>query len=123
MQRLYHSLLYFQRQFNKYRRECVRELELPEPFGELSFLVDFLEAVRERKWKFLYQDYAALAQRVRETDAKVQGLKALRDRLEEKLAECEEKLAEREAQIAMLSDELRHPVRHLLRSVTKGLRP
>jgi hypothetical protein len=28
-----------------------------------------------------------------------------------------------EAQIAMLSDELRHPVRHLLRSVTKGGRP
>jgi glycosyltransferase involved in cell wall biosynthesis len=137
MRRLYHSLLYFQHQFNKYRRECLRELELPEPFGELSFLVDFLEAVRERKWKFLYQDYAALAQRVRETDARVQGLKTLRDRLEKKLAECEEKLAEREeklaeceekltereAQIAILSDELRHPVRHLLRSVTKGLRP
>jgi len=122
LRRLYHSLLYFQRQFNKYRTECVQELELQEPLGELSPLVDFVGAVRERKWKFLYQDYAGLAAKVREAQARVQALKAQRDRLEAQRDSLEAQLREREARIATLTDELRHPLRHWLRSVTRAAR-
>jgi glycosyltransferase involved in cell wall biosynthesis len=118
MQRLYHALLYFQRQFNKYRLECVRELERPDPFGELSPLVDFLRAVQQRKWKFLYQDYAGLLEKVRDTQARVGRFKALRDTLWEKIselearnAEAEARIAEAEARIAMLTDELAKALR------------
>jgi glycosyltransferase involved in cell wall biosynthesis len=150
MQRLYHALLYFQRQFNKYRLECVRELERPEPLGEIAPLTDFLGAVLERKWKFLYQDYAGLLEKTRNARVRVRELKALRESLEEKIAElearnaeaqarnaeaqarnaeaqarnaeAEARNAEAEARIAMLSEELRHPVRHLLRRAAKTLR-
>jgi phage shock protein A len=129
MQRLYHALLYFQRQFNKYRAECVRELERPEPFGELSPVVDFLRAVLERKWKFLYQDYAGLVEKVRDTQARVRRFKALRDRLEEKISDlearnaaAEARIAAAETRIAMLTDELHHPVRRLIRSAAKAFR-
>jgi cell division protein FtsB len=122
MQRLYHALLYFQRQFNKYRTECVRELELPDPFGELAPLVEFLRAVLARKWRFLYQDYAALAERVRETQARMRQFKALRDTLEEKIGELEARNAEAERTIARLNDERRHPVRQVIRIAANAIR-
>lgn len=122
MQRLYHSLLYFQRQLNKYRTECVRELELPDPFGELAPVVDFLGAVLEGKWRFLYQDYASLAEKVRDAHAQVRRFKALRDDLQEQIAELRARNAEAETRIAMLTEELRHPLRHWIKAAVKVLR-
>lgn len=121
MQRLYHALLYFQRQFDKYRTECVRELESPEPFGELAALVDFLQAVRERKWMVLYRDYAGLAGKLGDAQARISRFKALQDSLQERISELEARNAEAEARIAMLADQHRHPILRAIKTAARAL--
>jgi glycosyltransferase involved in cell wall biosynthesis len=125
MQQLYHALLYFQRHFNRYRAECGAELESPEGFGDLAPLVDFLRAVRERNWMDLDRDHAVLAESLRDAQAQVRQLETERDGLQDEIRELRVRNAEaevRNAEAEIQLEELRHPVRRLIRKAASVLR-
>ena len=73
---LYLALMHFQRQLNNYKQECIIELENSgDSSDELSA---FVQAVLDRRWRVMYQDYAGLQHKFKDTLGK---LRYTQDRL------------------------------------------
>lgn len=121
VERLYHALLYFRRQINKYRTECLEELESQDTCGSLVPLEGFVKAVLEDEWKRQEERF--------NMQAKITQLKTKKRALQSLNAEAAEHIAALQAanngllaDVRALGDEKNQPAeRELLGHVAAPL--